>query len=574
MRAGETAPTVRLADFPIRDAQPRRLYGRDCELEALNDLVSHLHNGAGGALVVRGEAGIGKSALLAAVTRQAQNDGMRVLSAAGVQSEARIPFAGLHQLLGPVVHLAQGLPSRQRDALLAAFGMSDQAAPELFLIGLATLEMIGDTAEKSPVLLVLDDAQWLDQPSCEVLAFVARRLAAEPALMLIAAGDGPQSPFDDAALPELRLEGLDEGAAAALLDANAPGLEPALREQLIREAVGNPLALVELPSALRAEHDGSGALPPPRLPLTARLERAFAAHWSELPAATRSLLLAAAADDDGAPGEALKAAAILEGAKVTVDALAPAIAAHLIEADGTRLRFRHPLVRSAIYQAASLAQRQAAHAALSQVLAGQPDRQVWHQAAATLGPDEQVAAELDAAAAHAERRGAVTIAISALQRAAELSESPASRGNRLLRAAAMAFEFGRPGLGPHLLQVAEPLDLPADERTWLSWLREAYGEAEWSGPAKIGSFVRAAERMRSDGHPGLALDSLLTVAQRCWWGNPSQETRTAVVAAAERIPLPEDEPALLAVLAYADPVARGALVIDRISRMAPTLPIP
>ena len=570
MRAGETGRTVRLADFSVRNAPARSLHGRDRELDVLNDLVNRLGSGVGGALVVRGEVGIGKSALLAEVTRQAHRHGMRVLSAVGVQSEARIPFAGLHQLLGPVVHLAQDLPSRQRDALLTAFGVSDQAAPELFLIGLATLEMIGDTAEESPVLLILDDAQWLDQPSCQVLAFVARRLAAEPALMLIAVRNGPDSPFDDAALAELRLEGLDEGAAGALLDANAPGLQPVLRERLIREAAGNPLALVELPSALRSERNGDGGLPPPRLPMTARLERAFAAQWSELPAASRSLLLAAAADDDdGAAGEALKAAAILEGAEVPVDAFTPATAAQLVEVEGSRLRFRHPLVRSAIYQAASLPQRQAAHAALWQVLAGQPDRRVWHRAAATLGPDEEVAAELDAAAARAERRGAVTVAISALQRAAELSESPASRGSRLLRAAAMAFEFGRPGLGPELLRLAEPLDLPAEERTRLSWLREAYGEAGWSGPAKIGSFVKAAERMRADGQAALALDSLLSVAQRCWWGNPSQESRDAVVTAAERIPLPEDEPALLAVLAYADPVGRGALVLDRISRMTP-----
>lgn len=569
MRVDETARSPRLENPEVRDTPVRRLYGREPELGVLNDLTDRLHGGAGRALVIRGEAGIGKSALLAEVAARARDHRLRVLSATGVQSEARLPFAGLHQLLGPVLHLGEGLPPRQRAALLAAFGMSDQVAPELFLIGLATLELIGGTAASSPVLLIVEDAQWLDQPSYAVLGFVARRLAAEPVLMLIAVRDGLQSPFDDSGLAELHLEGLRESDAGALLDAHAPGLEPGLRERLLEEAAGNPLALVELPAALRSEDLGDGALPQSPLPLTARLERAFAAQESELPAATRSVLLAAAADDGCVPAEILNAAAILEGAGVTADAFTPAIAIRLVEIQRTRLRFRHPLVRSAIYHGASLSQRQAAHAALAEVLAGQPDRQVWHRAAATLGPNEQVAAELDNAAARAIGRGAVTVAIPALERAAELSEDPASRGSRLLRAATMAFDFARPGLGPQLLRAAEPLDLPAEMRTWLSWLRENYAEAGWSGEAKIGSFLEMAERLRADGRADLALESLLTAAQRCYWGNPSQETRAAVVAAAERMPLPEDEPALLAVLAHADPVARGALVIDRISRMTP-----
>jgi len=566
--AGEAGRDRRPGYLAARETTSPRLFGRERELAVLAELTGRPGGGAGGALVVRGEAGIGKSALLAAVTAGAAGQGMRVLSAAGVQSEAQIPFAGLHQLLRPVLHLAEALPPRQRAALLAAFGMAEETAPELFLIGLAALEVIGDTAGTSPVLLVVEDAQWLDGPSCAVLAFVARRLAADPAVMLVAVRDGQQSPFDDAGLAELRLAGLDDDAAGALLDAHAPGLEPVPRERILAEAAGNPLALVELPAALRSPRLDAGTLPS-RLPLTARLERAFVAQLPGLPAATRALLLAAAADDGGIPGEVLKAAAIIESRQVTADAFGPAIAARLVEIDAAELRFRHPLVRSAIYQAATWSQRQAAHAALSEVLAGQPDRQVWHRAAGALEPDEQVAAELEDAAARAERRGAIAAAISALQRAAELSESPATRGNRLIRAAAMAFGSGRPGLGPQLLRAAEPLDLPADERAWLSWLREVYTESGWSGAAKVGSFVEMAERMMAAGHAGLAMEPLLTVALRCWWGNPGQETRAAVVAAAERLPLPEDDPALLAVLAYADPVQRGALVLGRMSRMSP-----
>jgi len=568
MTVGETAPSPRPEHLAAGDPV-RGLYGRERELAVLDDLAGQSGGGAGGALVVRGEAGIGKSALLAAVIAQARDHGTRVLSTTGVQSEARLPFAGLHRLLRPILQLAEALPPRQRAALLAAFGMAEEVAPELFLIGLAALELIADTSASSPVLLIADDAQWLDQPSCSVLSFVARRLAAEPAVMLIAVRDGHPSPFDDAGLAELRVAGLTEAAAGMLLDAHAPGLEPVLRERLLAEAAGNPLALVELPAAVRAEHLGDGGLSPSPLPLTARLERAFAAQGSELPPATRSLLLTAAADDGGVVGEVVAAAVILNGAGLTVDAFAPAVAARLVEIQGTRLRFRHPLIRSAIYQAASASQRQAAHAALAEVLAGQPDRRVWHRAAAALGLDEQVAAELQEAAGRAGRRGAAAVAIAALERAAQLSEDPVIRGSRLLHAAELAFDLGSPGLGPQLLQAAEPLELPAEERAWLSYLREVFSGTAWSGAAKIGSIVELAERMMAEGHADLAIEPILTISMRCCWANPSQQIRDAVVAAAERLPIREDDPALIFVLANADPVKRGAAVIDRISRLTP-----
>jgi DNA-binding CsgD family transcriptional regulator len=546
---------------------PARLYGREPELGVVAGLVEGVRN-RGGVLLVRGEAGIGKSSLLAAATEQATAHGIQVLSAVGVQSEARLPFGGLHQLLHPILGQAEGLPARQRGALQAVFGMSDEVAPELFLIGLAALELIGDTAASSPVLLIVEDAQWLDDPSCAVLAFVARRLEAARTVMLIAIRDGYESPFDDAGLPELRLQGLDPTTAGALLDVHAPGLEPVLRERILLEAAGNPLALVELPVGLPLDELGKGALFPSPLPLTARLELAFATQASELPPATRTLLLVAAVDDGGDLDEVLSATQVLEGAGVAVDAVAPAVAAQLVEIEGRDLRFRHPLVRSSLYQAASVSQRQAAHAALSEVLFGQPDRQVWHRAAATLGLDERVASALDEAADRAGRRGAVAIAITALERAAELSERPALRGNRLVRAAELEFELGRRARAVRLVRAAEALDLASEDWLRLSWLRDAYEASIWSGPVKVGSFIESAERMTMDGRADLALKLLLTIALTCYWANPDDRTRELVVAGTERLAVADDSPDVTAILALAAPVQTATVVLERIRRFS------
>ena len=370
-----------------RATEEGTLYGRRRELDVLADLVRGLAEGAGGALVVRGEAGIGKSSLLAAAAGLAGQARAQVLTVTGIQAEATLPFAGLHQLLRPVLPLAEQLPPRLRSALLSAFGLSDplpgieQGGP--FLIGLAALELVSDAAAGRPVLLVADDAQWLDEPSSAVIGFVARRLATEPAALLVAVRDGIASSFDDAGLPGLPLTGLAESAATALIDACAPGLDLAARDRLLSEAAGNPLALVELPKSVRPGHSGGG-LTGPLLPLTARLEQSFAAQQSRLPETTRAVLLAAAANDSSTLPEVLSTASALAGTEVTADALLPAIVAGLLETGETGLRFRHPLMRSAIYQAAGAARRQAAHTALASLLTARPDRGAWHLAAAML----------------------------------------------------------------------------------------------------------------------------------------------------------------------------------------------
>ena len=557
------------ADAPRVGTGGRRLYGRDRELARLSDIIDNLDAGVGGALVIRGATGVGKSSLLIAAREQAAERKMRSLAAAGVPAETLLPFSGLHQFLQPILPLASGLPTRQRQALLGAFGMSDEATPELFMVVLATLNLITEHAQNTPVLMGLEDAQWLDETSSTVLVLVARRLAAEPAAMLITLRDEHDSPFARAGLPELPLEGLDETASAALLDAQAPGLEPLLRVRVLGEAAGNPLALVELPAALQARHIQGEVPLNSRLPLTVRLQQAFALQASQLPGPTRSLLLVAAADGGSSLAELIKATAILEGADIGSDLLTPAATARLVEPAGGGLRFRHPLMRSAIYQAADVLQRHAAHAALFEVLADHPDRRAWHRASATLGPDEAAAAGLDQAAARASRRGALEVALAAQQRAAELSETPARRGHRLLAAAEMAFELGRLELGLSLVRAAESLDLETQSRARLSWLRETYDETRWSGASKVGASLEVLDRMCRDGDVDLALRLLVTLAQRCQWGNADEQTRQAVVAAARRMPVGEDDPAVLAALAYADPVHCGAEVLERISQMTP-----
>jgi predicted ATPase len=335
--------------------------GRVNEQRLLASLVDEVASG-GRALVLRGDPGIGKSRLLAEAARQARERRMAVLTATGVQSEAHLPFAGLHQMLRPVRHRAAELPPIQRDALDAAFGMTRDAAPELFRIAMAALDLISEVAAELSVLLIVDDAHWLDQPTADVLAFVARRIESDAVLLLAAARDGYPPGLADAGLPEHRLTGLDDATAAALLDATTPGLPLTTRSRVLEEAAGNPLALLELPAAAQAGDEESLA---GRLPLTERLERAFAGHVSDLPDATRLVLLVAALSDGDAVEEILQAASAVAGASVDLDVLEPAADAALIDLDLNSIRFRHPLIRSAVQQSAGVQQRRRVHMALA-----------------------------------------------------------------------------------------------------------------------------------------------------------------------------------------------------------------
>jgi DNA-binding CsgD family transcriptional regulator/tetratricopeptide (TPR) repeat protein len=541
----------------------RALYGRELEVGVLEELLDRAPLG-GGALLLGGEPGVGKSALLDETRRLASERGMMVLRATGFQSEARMPFAGLHQLLAPILDHIESLSSAQRDALLGAFG-SGRDAPDLFLIALAALSLLAESAARAPILVAVDDAHWFDSPSCEVLTFVSRRLESDPIVLLISSREGAEGVFVRAELLELHLEGLGAEASAALLHAQAPDLTGTVRQRLLAEADGNPLALMELPIAWRRERGRMPLLG--SLPLTARLEHAFAARARELPAVTRAMLLVAALNDENSLAEMLQATAALTATEPALEDLMPAQAAGLVEASEHGIHFRHSLVRSAIGQATTLSERLGAHAALAGILGDQVDRRIWHLAACALGPDEEIAGELEATASRVQRRHGAAVAVAALQRAAELSTDSERRGARLLRAAELAFELGRNDVADALLKDAESLELVALDRSKMLWLKESLRDA--SGAATVESSIALAHQMMRAGETDLALNSLLTAAYKCFWFGSDKKAGEAVVAAAEQLPISDHDARLLTILAMAAPIQRGATVIDRLSEVHP-----
>jgi DNA-binding CsgD family transcriptional regulator len=548
------------------DPHPIELIGREAESRALAERIDAASVPQGGALLVRGEPGIGKSSLLESAKAHATAKRLRILTTTGVQSESRLPFAGLHQLLHALLDQVEGLPESYGNAIRAAFGLSEQTAPTPYLIAMAVLRLLGECAESAPILLLVDDAHWLDPSSAEALAFVARRLESDPIVMIAALRDGYESPLLAARIPELPLVGLSDLDAAALLAARAPALAAKQRDRILEEAAGNPLALVELPIALAAEQDDA-----PRtrsLAITDRLEMAFAERLSSLTPATRRLLHVAAVDASGNLAEILSAASNLERREATLESVSEAEAARLIETDATHLRFRHPLIRSAIHHAMSLDQRQAAHAALAATLEGDPDRCVWHRAAAAFGRSEEIAAELEAAAKRAHDRGAISVGFDAIERAAQLSADPGRRPSRLIRAVLVASVLGRRDDVLRLLNELANINLGPLDGPQVAFLRESI-QGTYRGSSWVTPLADVADRMRADGDTDRGLDTLNEMGLRCWWSNPDAGIRAHVVEVAERFPVREDDVRLLHILALAAPIERGALVLERIARRKP-----
>ncbi|MFI6849345.1 ATP-binding protein [Kitasatospora sp. NPDC050467] len=430
--------------------------GRNAERARIEQLLDGARQGTSSALLLHGEAGIGKTALLDHAAGRA--NGVRVLRVEGIESEMELAFGGLHQLFLPVLDLVDALPAPQAAALRAVFGLTADGVRDRFTVGLAVLTLLSDAAADGPLLCLVDDAQWIDQPSVDMLTFAARRLRAEGVVMLFAVRDGAPGATVKG-LPRLLVDGLDRATAAELV----PGLPPYVADRVIEEACGNPLALIELAAALtpaqRAGRLGPLALPEAAAGPPSRIRDGFLEQIRRLPDATQAVLLVAAADDTGDLTLVLRAAEPLGGA---VEDLEPAERAGFVLLSGAGVRFRHPLVRYAAYQGAPLARRIAAHRALAEALsaAGHVHRRAWHLAAASTGPDERVAEELERVAEWAGSRQAMASASAAYERAAQLTADPRRRARRLVRAAQKAADAGQ---DERCAALADQVPLPLED---------------------------------------------------------------------------------------------------------------
>ncbi|MFD3425494.1 AAA family ATPase [Nocardia fluminea] len=541
------------------------MFGRDTELKDLGTLVDN--PGAQSGFLIQGEPGIGKSALAEAAAAAAAPARIRVLRTAGAEAEQNLPYAGLHRLLYPLRRGFDTLPTRQFEALASALGMSDDIGePSPYLVGLAALTLLSDIAapaadaDEQPLLIIAEDVHWLDAASAEVLAFLARRIEGEPIAMIATVREGISSPVCAAGLTLMRLRPLSDDDATALLDSAAPALPDPVRRRVLADSHGNPLALLELPTAGTDLVDAT-----PLLPMTERLEHAFSVRGARLPEQTRIALLVAALNDSTSIAETLAATGVLLGAMVEPEALAPAVEARLIDITSGAVTFRHPLMRSALATSATDDRRRRTHLALAETLGAHPDRRVWHRAAGTVGPDEDVAAELDDIAARARHAGG---AVAALERAAALSDTPGRRVDRLLRAAELAVDSGRRDTVGQLLDAARTMPLTAAQEASANWLLTEFDNGVGESPARIRELAALAAAVSAAGYPDPALRILWGVAARCYWAEPEPDIRRSVLAIADTFGIPDGHPHKLAIDSIVAPFERAEQVLRHLRGLA------
>jgi DNA-binding CsgD family transcriptional regulator len=536
------------------------LLGRE-EATSTIDVVLDAVGQSGEVILVRGEVGIGKTAILRAARSAGERREMVILSAAGVPSETHVPFAGLSQLIGPIIG-SDDSNQPQYQSLRAALGSSTPVGPELFRIALETLDLLTARAAHSPVLLIVDDVHWLDQETTNILAFLGRRISNDP-IVLVAARRGEwTTALDGLDFREIALERLDDQAARALLEKRAPQLAPWVRERIIAAAAGNALALTELPTAF----DGEEVDPLAPLPLNERLQQAFGERVRQLSPRTRSVLVLCALNDQTSLAEVLSAARLADG-DIDIDDVVPAVEAGLVELDMHEIRFRHPLMRDAVALASSLSDRRAGHRLLAEALASEPDRAIWHRAASTLGPNAEVAAELEEAATRSRRRGALETSSGALERAAQISDNGQDRNRRLLEAAVLAVELGRTDTAARLVDQITLVDLSPIDSARRLLVAETIRPSLPDDDNVAGSLVEAAERMLAQGENELALELLWLAANSCFWADRGPRSGERIVQALTRFNVPPDDPRGLSITAYAAPIRRGGRVIDHIAEM-------
>ena len=543
------------------------MIGRDAELAAVvAPALTSRQRRAGGTrggttLLVVGDPGLGKSLLLDHARRTLLDHGLVVLSTGGTQDEARLPFAGLHRLLQPLLAQASRLPDRLRDALDAALGRTEGPG-DLFLLALAALELIAEAAAAAGgAALLIDDLQFVDPATLDVLTFIGRRIAEEPVVMISTVRAGHAWPAELAA-QIVTLPPLSQEQSQHLLAAVRPGLPPDVRDFVLRAAAGNPLALRELSRI----QDARAWSVEPVLPLTSRLERTFAERFERLPASTRLLLVSAAAGGLVEIDDIVAAASTLAGQADPAD-LTPAVDAGLVQLRGPTLFFRHPLMRSAVYQSSPPTQRRAVHDVLARQ-ATDPDLRAWQAAAASVGRDEQVARELDQVAVRARRRGVPAEALRAAWRAGELSPKAADRVDRLLLATELGAEVGRPTAVAQLRAQFAELPLTGAQQGRLIWIGELLEDRiELTEPAVL-RLVEAAATCRDAGDVEIALRLLHGAALRCWWGVDGRAAADAVSAAADALPIASAHPSRLFIRAAVQPVEHGREVLAQLALLA------
>ena len=528
--------------------------GRDRESQVMAALIESTCGGGGGAVVVRGEPGIGKTTLLVQAQQWAKGRAMQVLVCRGVQAESNLPFAGLHQLLRPILGTLPQLAAHQARLLRVAFGSEEIAPVDFYRVAMATLELLTTVAADGPVLIAADDAHWIDRPSTDVLAFVARRVAADPLAIVIAVREGTDDPFAGRDLPQLILAPLDGKAAESLLARVAPKLPDSFRDRLLHFAAGNPLALIELPASV---HEWGPS--PDRISVGKLLETSFATRTESLPKSTRALLLAVAAGPNCNLAEVCAAATAVQGLDVRPADIQPAIDARLVTVTDDQVVFSHPLMGSAIYQSANIGERLATHTALANSVSD-VDRRVWHRAAAAVGHDDTLAADLEAVAETAVRRGAVSVSVAALDRAASLTSDRTRRADTLLRASERAVDLGRPSLALDLAGRAEQDQLSALGEARMMIVEDGVNPLRAHGRLSVPALIRAAVAAHRAGDIDLAAAVLWTAAKRCYWTSGAAGDRAAIDAALQDLNLPVDNPRRIGILSYiGSPHHRGEL---------------